>query len=94
MMFDLSKLFDQATEMLKDGSLHEFLSSDLSERLSNLGIDSLLSDNVQIDDIQTLLDGAGIDPASLNDAQLSELMTAASENGGIEGLDLSAFFNR
>jgi len=93
-MFDLARLFDQATEIWKGGNFEGLLNTDLAARLSELGLDTSLLDGIQLDNIQAMLTDSGIDLSSLSDTQLSEIITAISENGGIENLDLSSFLDR
>jgi len=93
-MFDLSKLLDHATDMFKGGGLEGLIGTDLAGRLSELGLDNTLLDGIQTEDIQSLLNNAGIDLMSLSDTQLSEIISSISENGGIENLDLSNFLDK
>lgn len=91
-MLDFSGLLDRATELLSSGSVDEVLGTDLAGKLSELGVDGSLLEGVQLDDMQNLLDNAGIDLSALSESQVGELLTAVQENG-LDGVDLTNFFD-
>ncbi len=93
-MLNLFDLFDRATDLFKDNDLSQALGPDLAERLSQLGTNGFSLDSLQGEDIQTMLDNAGIDVSSLSDGQISEIITSVQENGGLEGIDLPALLGR
>ncbi|MBU2531638.1 MAG: hypothetical protein KKB37_02770 [Alphaproteobacteria bacterium] len=93
-MFDWSGLMDRATEMFRGSEFEQLIGPDLAERLTALGVDSSLVDGLQLDQIQTVLNEAGVDVSGLTETQLGEIVTAVSENGGIDGLDLSKLLER
>ena len=93
-MFDWSGLVDRATEMFNGGGLADLANGELSEHLSALGTDASALDGLQVEQLQTLLDDAGIDMASLTDGQLGELVTTVTENGGFDGIDVTQLFDR
>ncbi len=93
-MFDLSTIVDRATDLFKGTDFQDVFGTDLTDRLSEFGIDSSVLDSASLADIQSSLSEAGIDMQSLSDTQLSEIATMISERGGIEGLDLSALLER
>lgn len=93
-MFDLSAIVDRATDLFKGTDFQEFLGPDLADRLSEFGIDSSVLEGTSLEDIQSTLTDAGIDLESLSENQFGEIAKAISEQGGIEGLDLSALLDR
>ena len=93
-MFDLSGLLNSASDMFKGSSFEDVLGDDIASRLSNLDFDPASLDGTQLGDIQSLLEGTGIDLSALSESQVGELITSVKENGGIEGLDLSQVFDQ
>ena len=90
-MFDWSGLVDRATELFNGGNLAELANGELNEHLSALGIDAEALDGLQVEQLQTMLDDAGIDIASLTEGQLGELVTTVTERGGLDGIDNACF---
>ena len=93
-MLDLSGLLDRASELLSGGNFQDAIGADLTQHLTELGVDSSLLDGVQVDDLQNLLDNSGIDVSALGQTELGEIIATVKENGGIEGIDIKSLFDR
>ena len=76
-MFDWSGLVGQAKEMFNGGAIGDIANGELSEQLSTLGIDASALNGLQVEQLQTLFDDAGIDLAKTSAAS-SAMTTIAS----------------
>lgn len=81
-MFDFGALKDTVVDAI--GS-----SGQASDMLSNLSLDPSILEGLQLDQIGETLAQSGIDLQSLSELQVTDLITQVTENGGLEGLDLS-----
>ena len=79
-MFDFDRIIEKVTGLLGDGgALQDVVSGDLTETLSNAGIDPSLLDNLPMDQVQQFLADSGVDVSSLTEGQAADLIQEFTE---------------
>lgn len=82
-LLDFGQIIEKVTGFIGDkGGVQEVLGGNVAEALGNANIDPSFLENLPLDQVQTYLADAGIDPSALTDGTAGELLQKFSGSGG------------
>ena len=93
-MLDVSDVMDRFSGWFGQGNAaSDLVGGNLADMVNNAGLDPSLLENLSLDHVGQWLADAGIDPASLSQGQIAEIVRQVGEGAAVDGLDVSTILN-
>ena len=93
-MLDISGVVDRVSGWLgQGGAASDVVGGNLADMVNNANLDPALLENLSLDHVSQWLADAGIDPASLSQGQVAEIVRQVGEGAAVDGLDVSTIRN-
>lgn len=93
-MLDVSSVVDRVSGWFGQGNAaSDLVGGNLADMVTNASLDPSLLENLSLDHVSQWLADAGIDPASLSQDQIAEIVRQVGEGAAVDGLDVSTILN-